>query len=427
MDKVITPVESFRGQIEVPGDKSISHRVVLIGGISEGLTEAVNFLRAEDSESTVSAFRDMGIPVELKGKKIIIRGRGLRGLRKPRKKLFLGNSGTSMRILPGVLAGQDFRVALDGDRSLRQRPMARIIDPLTQMGLDISSVRKGGYPPLVIKGGRLRAINYSTKVASAQVKSCILFAGLYAAGTTKVTEPYQSRDHTERMLKFCGAPISKRGLVISVTGGRTLKGKKFFVPGDISSASFFIAASCMLKGSEILIRNVGLNPTRLGFINILRKMGANIKIKNKNFACEPYGDIQVKYSPLRAALINKTDLPLLIDEVPVLAVLASRAEGKTIIKGIAELRVKETDRVASMVENLNRVGVRTKVRSENWEISGGKGRFDAAALDSFGDHRTAMAMAVASLFAKGICKIKNTACVKTSFPEFFDTINYLKR
>lgn len=428
MDKTIKPAERLHGQIDLPGDKSISHRVVFIGGISGGITRAGNFLKAEDSFRTITAFRDMGIDIEIKDKDITIRGGGLKGLRKPDKELYLGNSGTTMRILPGILAGQAFEVMLTGDKSLSKRPMERIMEPLKMMGADIYSKKRNGFPPIVIRGGgELAPIKYSTKVASAQVKSCILFAGLYAAGLTSVTEPFTSRDHTERMLGFSGAKISKKHLTVSVEGGAELDGRKFFIPGDISSAAFFIAGASMLEGSDVTVRNIGLNPTRTGFLNTLIKMGGDVNIQNTKDATLPYGDVRVKYAKLKSVVIEEKDIPLIIDEVPILSVLASRAEGRSVIKGIRELRVKETDRIFSMTENLKRMGVDIRIENDNLVVNGGKKRFEKAALESFQDHRTAMSMAIAGLSADGNCEIKDVDCIDTSFPDFFHILDYLKK
>ena len=427
MDKIIKPIDRLRGEIELPGDKSISHRVVFIGGISRGNTRAKNFLNAEDSLRTVSAFRDMGIDIKIKDKNITIAGKGLKGLGKPDKELDLGNSGTTMRILPGILAGQAFEATLTGDESLSKRPMTRIIEPLRKMGVDIHSKNENAFLPLVIKGGKVLPVKYATRVASAQVKSSILFAGLYANGITYVTEPSLSRDHTERMLEFCGAKISKEHLTTSVEGMHELYGKEFFIPGDISGAAFFIAGACMLEGSDITIRNTGLNPTRMGFLNAIKKMGADVNIEKKiEKVPEPYGDIRVRYGRLKSIIVEEKDLPLLIDEVPVLAVLASRARGKTVIKGIRELRVKETDRIFSMTENLKRMGADIKTENENLIIEGREKRFEKASWDTFKDHRTAMSAAVAALYADGDCRIKDIECINTSFPEFFHILDYLK-
>ncbi|MDP8298881.1 MAG: 3-phosphoshikimate 1-carboxyvinyltransferase [Candidatus Tantalella remota] len=428
MEKRIKPIDSFKGEIAVPGDKSISHRAVFIGSISSGVTEAQNFLEAEDCLSTVSAFRNMGIEIAIRDKKIFIKGQGLKGLKKPSSKLYIGNSGTTMRILPGILAGQDFSVTLTGDQSLSKRPMQRIIDPLKKMGVDISSGSAGGEtPPLMVKGGEVKPIKYSTRVASAQVKSCIIFAGLYAGGTTSVTEPYVSRDHTERLLEFFGAKISRDSFTVSVSGSPELSGQKFFVPGDISSAAFFIAASCILSGSEITIKDVGLNDTRLGFLRALSRMGASISIENRKDQVEPYGDVRVKYAPLKATVIEKAEIPFLIDEIPILAVIASRAEGRTVIRGINELRIKETDRVFSVVENLKSMGVDIISEGDDMVINGGNRKFKSAKLDSFKDHRTAMSMSIAALCADGECLINDTECINTSFPSFYTLVDSLKQ
>ena len=427
MDKTIKPIESIRGEIEVPGDKSISHRAVFLGGISRGKTEAHNFLEAEDCLHSVSAFRAMGIEISLKEKTIIINGAGLRGLKKPEKALYLGNSGTTMRILPGILAGQNFEATLTGDESLNKRPMARIVEPLSKMGVSISSRDARGLPPLVVKGGPVKPVEYDTKAASAQVKSCVLFAGLYPAGETVLREACQSRDHTERMLEFFGAQIKKEKLFTKVNGNQELNGRDFFIPGDISSAAFFMVAACMLEGSDITIREVGLNPTRMGLADVLESMGADIQIKRAKKAIEPYGDIRIRFAPLKGTTVEKEKIPLLIDEIPVLAVLAASAEGETCIKGAGELRVKETDRIFSISENLKRLGAEITSRGENLIIKGSGRRFRKSRLESFADHRTAMAMSVAALLADGECTIKNIDCVNTSFPGFFDMLGYLKK
>ena len=426
MNKIIKPIGHLRGEISLPGDKSISHRVVFIGAISKGKTTGRNFLNAEDTLRTVSAFRDMGIAIEIKGKDIGITGGGLRGLKKPAGELYLGNSGTTARITPGILAGQGFKATLTGDESLSKRPMNRIIGPLSKMGVDIKS-KKIDLLPLVITGGEVVPLEYSTKVASAQVKSCILFAALYANGTTCLTEPFTSRDHTERMLEFCGAKVRRAALTIFLEGGHELAGKDFFIPGDISSAAFFIAGASILEGSDIIIREVGLNPTRIGFLSALSRMGADISILNKKETVEPYGDVRVRQMPLKPLHVKAGDVPLLIDEVPILAVLASCIEGKTVIEGISELKVKETDRIASMTENLKRMGVDIKSVGESLVVIGQKRRLTKAVLSSFGDHRTAMSLAIAALSADGDSVIENTDCVNTSFPEFFRMLEYLKK
>ena len=427
MDRLIKPVEYLRGEISLPGDKSISHRAVFLGGISEGRTIAQNFLEAEDCLRTVEAMRAMGVDIDIKNKRISVTGYGLTGLKAPKENLYLGNSGTTMRLLPGILAGQNFKAILTGDESLQKRPMERIIAPLEKMGVDIKSKNKNNRPPLAINGGKVIPACHLLEVATAQVKSCILLAGLFADGITYVTEPFQSRDHTERMLSLFGGKLTRKNLTTSIEGRATLSGSEFFIPGDISSAAFFIGAACILEGSELLLRDVGLNSTRLGFIDALLKMGANIQIENEKKSIEPYGDIRVKFTSLRPIIVEKKKIPLLIDEIPILAVVASACNGKSIIQGVGELRFKETDRVMSIVENLQRMGINAESVGEDLIIIGNPKRFPAAVLESFGDHRTAMSMAIAMLRSRGDSEIKNTDCVNTSFPEFFEILNHLKR
>jgi len=424
---IIKPVDRLKGEIEVPGDKSISHRVVFIGGIARGETKGKNFLKADDCLRTVSALRDMGVDIEIKGNNISVYGRGLDGLKKPGGPLYLGNSGTTMRILPGILAGQEFEARLTGDESLSRRPMERIIEPLSKMGVSVRSAGPGNTPPLTVKGGSVRPLEYATGIASAQVKSSLLFAGLYANGTTSVTEPAHSRDHTERMLKFAGSKISIRGFTVSVEGRTELLAEKFFIPGDISSAAFIIAGALLLEGSDVTVRNVGLNPTRTGFLGVLERMGARVKIVNRKEAVEPYGDIEVKSSRLRAITVKKDEIPLMIDEIPVLAVLAARAEGETVIKGVSELKVKETDRVRSATENLMAAGADIKSDGEDLVIRGARKRFGKSGFRSFGDHRSAMSAAVTALYADGDCEIDRTDCVRTSFPGFFGLLKALEK
>ncbi|MFH1593753.1 MAG: 3-phosphoshikimate 1-carboxyvinyltransferase [Candidatus Omnitrophota bacterium] len=427
MKKIINPINCLRGEIDLPGDKSISHRVVFIGSIASGKTIGKNFLKADDCLSTVEAFRSMGVAIDITDKRICVNGRGLRGLKKPDGDLYLGNSGTTMRILPGIIAGQDFGATLTGDKSLSGRPMRRIIDPLNRMGVSITSAGGGGTAPLLIKGGKVTNIDFETSVASAQVKSCILFAGLYADGITSITEPFISRDHTERMLKFCGAKLLRRDLTVSVEGGGMLASKEFYIPGDISSAAFFIAGGSILQGSDLVLRDVGLNPTRCGFINVLLRMGANIKVLAKKDSVEPYGDVRVRSGDLKSAVIEADEVPQLIDEIPILAVLASKALGSTVIKGLGELKVKETDRIVSITDNLQRMGVDIETRDNSIVVNGKKGRLKGGALRSFNDHRTAMSVAIAALYADGPCEIDDTSSISTSFPSFFNVLDYLKK
>ena len=427
MDVRLKPIDRIAGEIDMPGDKSISHRAAMIGAIAEGRTVADNFLTGEDCISTVNAFKKMNVDIKIDAKKMIVEGVGLRGLKKPEGGLFLGNSGTTMRLISGILAGQDFETTLSGDESLSQRPMERIIDPLKLMGAKISSVEKNGRAPIKIKGNKLQAITYKTKVASAQVKSCILLAGLYTEGLTQVEEPFQSRDHTERMLQLFGGDMKKDGLIVGVKSGGSLKGKKIVIPGDISSAAFFIFLATILKGSELTIKSLGINPTRRRLIDVLIRMGADLKVTKIAQGFEPICDLTVRGSELKGTVVTEDEIPQLIDEIPVLAVAAAQADGKTEIKGVRELKVKETDRVASIVDNLKKMGVDIKTENDNILISGSRARFKPASLESFDDHRTAMAMSVAALASEGGCVIKNTDCIDISFPGFFDISNFVKR
>ncbi|MFH1878767.1 MAG: 3-phosphoshikimate 1-carboxyvinyltransferase [Candidatus Omnitrophota bacterium] len=411
----------LKGELTVPPDKSISHRAVMFSALSEGTCRVENFLSGEDCLSTLNAFRALGTDITRNGGTVTVKGKGLKGLTGPSGELYLGNSGTTMRILSGILAGQSFSTVLTGDESLSGRPMRRIIDPLTRMGAEIESAGGKGFPPLKIKArsGPLNPVNYILPMASAQVKSCILSAGLYADGITKVTEPFQSRDHTERMLEYFSADIRRDGLTTAIRGLNALKPLDIRVPGDISSAAFFIVAALIVKGSMVILKNVGLNPTRVGLINVLKRMGGRINILDMREALEPAGDLEVRYSELHGTVVEEEEIPLLIDEIPVLTVAAARAEGDTLIKGIKELKVKETDRVKSISDNLLRTGVDIGEENDVLCISGNKASLTAAEFDSYGDHRIAMSMAVASLVSDGTCIIKNTACADTSYPGFF--------
>ncbi|MFC1590234.1 3-phosphoshikimate 1-carboxyvinyltransferase [Candidatus Omnitrophota bacterium] len=423
----IEPARRLRGSILVPGDKSISHRSVMIGAISKGRTSVKGLLDCDDCNYTIRAFRNMGVRIfKDPGGGLIIEGRGLRGLKRPPGgAIYLGESGTTMRILAGILAGQRFGVILKGGASLSRRPMLRIVEPLSRMGIDIRA-KAGRVPPLAIIGGPSRPIKYRTKVASAQVKSCILMAGLYADGITTVTEPAMSRDHTERMLKYFGADISRRGLSVSIRGSKAIGGRKIMVPGDISSAAFFLGAAVILPDSELTLKGVGLNPTRSGVISVLKRMGARIKIKNRTDPFEPAGDIEVGSGATRGTIVEAKELPGLIDEVPIIAVVASRSSGRTVIKGAKELRVKETDRIRSISANLNRMGAKVAVRGDTIVIDGVKA-LRGSKINAYGDHRTAMALSVAALSADGVSELDDERCVAKSFPGFFKTLDRLRR
>ncbi|MFH1395363.1 MAG: 3-phosphoshikimate 1-carboxyvinyltransferase [Candidatus Omnitrophota bacterium] len=418
----------LKGEIEVPPDKSISHRAVILGALSNNRCRVSNFLFSDDCIKTLESFRAMGIKIEQEGSNITVFGKGLMGLEAPLDTLYLGNSGTSMRILSGVLAGQSFGTILTGDDSLNSRPMDRVIKPLSKMGAIIKPMEGGSHAPLKIEGKSkpLMPINYKMPMASAQVKSCVLIAGLYAQGVTSVTEPFQSRDHMERMLEYFSANIKRKGLTTGILGLKELVPKDFTIPSDISSAAFFIVGGVLIKGSQIVFRNVGLNPTRAGLINVLKRMGADIKIMNYKDELEPIGDLKVGYSILKGTIIEKHEIPLLIDEIPILSLAAVFASGKTVVKGINELKVKETDRVKSIVSNFKRMGISVEEQGEDLIITGGYKILKSAEFDSFGDHRIAMTMAIASLLTDGECIVKNAGCTDTSYPGFLKQFQKLQ-
>ncbi|MDD5132157.1 MAG: 3-phosphoshikimate 1-carboxyvinyltransferase [bacterium] len=414
---VIKKIDRLKGAVTVPGDKSISHRAVMFAAISEGKSAVFNFLESEDCQNTKKAFQQLGIKFSTRGKALIVYGHGLHGLAVSPEPIDCGNSGTTMRLISGILAGQKFTSIITGDKYLRRRPMKRVIAPLRAMSAKIKAVGDES-APLRISGGDLQGIQYILPVASAQVKSCILLAGLYAAGKTRVIEPVPTRDHTERMLAYLGAKINKKGLKTTIQGNTRLKGNKIIVPGDISSAAFLLVAASIIPGSRILIKNVGVNPTRNGIVTILKKMGAKITIKNKrNFGAEPVADLEVRSAALHGITIAGRIIPNIIDEIPVLAVAAALARGKTIIRGAKELRVKETDRIKSMVSQLKKMGVNIKEQEDGLVIYG-PAVLKGAVVNSFGDHRTAMSLAVAALAAQGKTEIKDTECINTSFPGF---------
>jgi 3-phosphoshikimate 1-carboxyvinyltransferase len=414
----------LRGELVPPPDKSISHRAVITSSLAEGESIIRNFLRAEDPLRTIDAFRQMGIAIKDNGHEVVVKGSGMYGLSPPKDIIDCGNSGTTMRMLSGVLAGQQFPAVLTGDSSLKKRPMQRVITPLSEMGAIITSDRDG-YPPLSIRGGELRPIAFKSSIASAQVKSAVLYAGLYCDGITSFLEPGKSRDHTERMLKACGADIDIRGLEVGIKGKGNLKPFDITVPGDLSSAAFFIAAGSLVPDSEVLIRNVGINPTRRGFLDILIRMGADIRFeKTREVSGEPVADVYVRYSPLKGIEIDGDMVLSAIDEFPVLCVAASVSSGKTVIAGARELRVKESDRIASMAGQLGRMGVETE-ELEDGIIIKGRERLRSAVVQSNGDHRIAMAMLVAGLMADDVTTVEDTECIKTSFPGFMEKIGEL--
>lgn len=409
----------LKGEITVPGDKSISHRAVMFGALSKGTTEVTNFLQGADCLSTIDCFRRLGIAIENTSEKIIVHGKGLHGLTKSDKILDVGNSGTTTRLISGILAGQNFETILNGDESIQSRPMKRIMEPLSLMGADIASLRDNNCAPLRIAGSPLHGIHYTSKVSSAQVKSCILLAGLYADGLTSVTEPSVSRNHTELMLRGFGANVVCRDKTAAITPDPELIGQKIEVPGDISSAAYFIAAGLIVPGSEILVKNVGINPTRDGIIRVCQAMGADITLLNKReHGGEPVADILVRYSSLEATTIEGEIIPTLIDELPMIAVMACFAKGTTVIKDAAELKVKESDRIAVMVDNLSRMGAHITATDDGMIIEGGF-LLHGAEIDSHLDHRIAMSFAVAALASEGETTIKDADCVKISYPNFY--------
>jgi 3-phosphoshikimate 1-carboxyvinyltransferase len=417
----ILPARSLSGSITLPGDKSISHRYAMIASIAQGATRIQNYSTGADCHSTLSAIRALGVPVEENGTEVTIRGRGLDGLRAPAADLDAGNSGSTIRMLSGILAAQAFPTRIGGDESLSRRPMARIIEPLSRMGASISA-RDGRFPPLDIRGARLRPIDYTLPVPSAQVKTCVLFAGLYAEGETTVREPMRSRDHTEIALREFGAELRVHAKTIALTGRPTLTGRDLVVPADISSAAFFIVAALLLPGSQLAIRGVGLNPTRSTLLDFLVGMGAAIRITEvESRNGELAGELLVSSSPVRGGVIEKETTAALIDEIPVLAVLGAASEEGLIIRDAAELRIKETDRIATVGENLHRMGVQAEELPDGLAIPG-RQRFHAAELDAFGDHRIAMAFAVAALCADGESTIRGAEAASVSFPEFFETL-----
>jgi 3-phosphoshikimate 1-carboxyvinyltransferase len=414
----VQTAKGLRGEIRVPGDKSISHRSIMFGSIACGITRVTGFLRGEDALATLKAFRAMGIEIEDDGVVVTIHGKGLHGLCEPIDIIDCGNSGTSMRLLTGLLAGQNFFSILSGDKYLRARPMKRVVGPLAQMGGQIQGRVGGDKAPLAIQGKRLQAIEYSSPVSSAQVKSAIMLAGLYADGVTIVTEPQLSRDHSERMLSYFGAAVETFPGGVKVTGGVELSGREIVVPGDISSAAFFMVAGMIVPDSEIVIRGVGVNPTRTGVIDILKGMGGEIELLNRREESgEPVADIRVRSSRLKGMEISGDLVPRAIDEFPIICVAASLAEGTTVVRGASELRVKETDRITAMADNLRRAGVEVVESPDGMEITGVE-RLKGCSAESFGDHRIAMSMMVAGLAAQGETRISDIDCIATSFPGF---------
>jgi 3-phosphoshikimate 1-carboxyvinyltransferase len=413
--------KGLNGVLQIPGDKSISHRAVMFGAIAEGKTTIKNFLAGADCLSTISCFERLGIQIERNGTDVTVYGKGLYGLREPQELLDVGNSGTTIRLMMGILAGQNFFSVLAGDESIAKRPMTRVVTPLRQMGALIDGRENGGKTPVSVRGGNLHGITYELPVASAQVKSAVLLAGLYAEGTTTVIEPVKTRDHTERMISTFGGNIQIKDASITIEGGQELRGADILVPGDISSAAFFLVAGCIVPNSEIKLENVGLNESRTGIIDVLKQMGADVTIisKQTNEKEEPVGDIIVKSSSLKGIEIGGNLIPRLIDEIPIIALMATQAEGTTVIKDAKELKVKETNRIETVVSELSKLGANI-VATDDGMIIQGKTPLKSAKVNSYGDHRIGMMLSIAALLTDGNAELENPEAVSVSYPEFYE-------
>jgi 3-phosphoshikimate 1-carboxyvinyltransferase len=424
MTETIVPSGPLEGTVRPPGDKSISHRYAMLASLADGPCRISNYSSGADCHSTLHCLRALGVDVQVEGRDVTVHGRGLFGYREPKSDLDVGNSGSTIRMLSGILAAQPFRSRLTGDESLSKRPMSRIMVPLERMGAKLSA-REGKYPPIEIMGTRPRAIDYTLPVPSAQVKSCVLLAGLHASGETIVREPAVTRDHTEVALREFGVPVKSAKGTISVEGPATLKARDLAVPGDLSSAAFFLVAGALVPGSNLILEGVGLNPTRATLIDFLISAGADIRILGMGMTHgEPVGDLLVRGSRLKGGVIEKQWAAALIDEIPVLAVLGAVSEQGLTVRDAAELRVKETDRIDTLAENLRRMGVAIDTAPDGFHIPG-RQQFRAAQTASFGDHRIAMACAIAALGASGPCAIEGSDAASVSFPEFWDTLRQI--
>lgn len=412
----IQKMKRFTGELTVPGDKSVSHRAVMLGSLANGTTEISGFLQGADCLSTIDCFRNMGIDIAVNGTNVIVKGNGLYGLREPDKMLYTGNSGTTTRLLCGILAAQNFNTQITGDASICKRPMNRVVEPLSRMGAKI----EGDYCPLKITGTKLHGLDYNMTVASAQVKTAVILAGLYAEGETIVHEIKKSRDHTELMLGAMGADIKVNGLDITVNSGRELTAQKAEVPGDISSAAFWMVLGAIMPNSEITIKNVGINPTRTGIIDVLKEMNVKLKIENiHNSTGEPVADITVSSSDLRGTVIGGDIIPRLIDELPIIAVAAVFADGETIIKDAQELKVKETNRIRAVVDEFKKCGIDITETDDGMIIRGNK-PIHGASFKTYGDHRMAMSLAILAQKADGASALDDSECVDVSYPGFFE-------
>lgn len=421
-----TKIKSLTGKIDVPGDKSISHRSVMFGAIAEGKTTVSNFLLGEDCFSTISCFRALGVNIETEDpNKIVIHGKGFEGLVEPHEIIDVGNSGTTIRLMMGILAGRPFFSVLKGDQSIGKRPMTRVTRPLSQMGAVIDGREKGEFTPLSVRGGNLKGIEYTLPVASAQVKSSILFAGLQAEGRTTIYEPAKTRDHTERMIRHFGGEVTSDGLSVTVHGGKSLQGTEVHVPGDISSAAFFLVAGAIIPESQITLKNVGLNPTRTGIIEVMKAMGADLTIINeRSDTFEPSGDLLIRSSSLKGIVIEGDIIPKLIDEIPIIALLATQAEGMTVIRDAQELKVKETNRIDTVVGELRKLGAKIDATDDGMIIHG-KSSLTGGVVNSHGDHRIGMMLAIAALLSKENVFLENPEAISISYPEFFSHLQGL--
>ncbi|MEG9297882.1 3-phosphoshikimate 1-carboxyvinyltransferase [Mangrovibacillus sp. Mu-81] len=422
--KLTKPEQGLNGELHVPGDKSISHRAVMFGAVAEGRTTIHNFLMGEDCLSTISCFRKLGADIKLQEDAVIVEGSGWDSLSEPAEILDTGNSGTTTRLMMGVLAGRPFHSVLIGDESIAKRPMKRVTDPLKLFGTAIDGRDGGNFTPLSIRGGSLKAIKYSLPVASAQVKSAILLAGLQAEGVTEITEPQRTRDHTEKMILEFGGEIERQEDTIKLRGGQILSGTDVYVPGDISSAAFFMTAAAIVKGSRVTLKNVGLNETRTGIVEVMRRMGARMEVMEKPASGERIGDIIVETSDLNGIEIGGDLIPTLIDEIPVIALLATQAKGTTIIKDAEELKVKETNRIDAVVQELKKLGANITATDDGMIIEG-TNTLQGSDVHSWGDHRIGMTLAVASLITDSPVYLEDADAIKISYPQFFEDLNIL--
>jgi 3-phosphoshikimate 1-carboxyvinyltransferase len=427
LKELLPTINGLKGVIDIPGDKSISHRSVMFGSIAQGITKVTNFLPGDDCLSTISCFRKLGVVIEENENELTIYGNGFDGLKEPDEVLDVGNSGTTIRLLLGILAGRPFFSTLIGDHSIGKRPMTRVTEPLRSMGAQIDGRKNGEFTPLSIRGGHLNPIHYQMPVASAQVKSALILAGLQAEGESIIIEKAESRDHTERMIHKFGGDVQKNDRTITVKGGQKLIASDILVPGDISSAAFFLVAGAIVPDSEIVLKNVGLNPTRTGIIEIMNKMGADLEIYQEEASSfEPAGDITVKTSSLRGTVIEGDVIPRLIDEIPIIALLATQAEGTTIIKDASELKVKETNRIDTVVQELTKLGASIEATDDGMIIHGGS-TLTGGIVSSHGDHRIGMMLAIASLLCKDKVELENPEAISVSYPNFFNHLNSLKK